>query len=503
MTKNRSQRLTFGETEEIGTSDNPAKIYPLLADEGNKRLLINWIEGHTEYSVISPDVELSKADFDLCILDVEAFQAYADELERQKKRCEPIQLPYLLLLSEKDRTLLENDRRNLIDNVVWRNVDEIIELPLGQTELYWRVESLLRIRAQSIELADREGRYRSIVQDVLNSVDIGLVLFDSEDRVAWGNDAAGSIFKFETEEILELSVDALFDEYIQPVVSGPKQFEDRYVTTFALDESVGVPDFQIKDKSDRWFTGRSDPITVGTLAGGRIHQYWEVTRQKESKQQLSIVDRVLRHNLRNELTVIRGRAEEIQTAVSGDPSTQAQQIIEDCNSLLDTAEKSRNITNLLSVDSTPVQISVGPIISDAVDKIVERYPNAEINTKLNSPGVVHALPELQDAIEELLVNAIVHAGEDTPKVSVTVEKNKNTTEITVEDNGPGLPAMDQTVLQSGEEVDDLYHGSGLGMWLVHLIVRRSRGTVTVTTVDESGTTITISLPRDPDTDARF
>jgi len=66
--------------------------------------------------------------------------------------------------------------------------------------------------------------------------------------------------------------------------------------------------------------------------------------------------------------------------------------------------------------------------------------------------------------------------------------------VRVADNGPGIPAFDREVLESGTAIETLSHGSGLGLWLVYWVVRRSGGKVTVTDRDSVGTTVTVSLP---------
>lgn len=48
---------------------------------------------------------------------------------------------------------------------------------------------------------------------------------------------------------------------------------------------------------------------------------------------------------------------------------------------------------------------------------------------------------------------------------------------------PGLPDMEPRVLTDGKEAGPLSHGSGIGLWFVHLYVRHSDGTVTVEPTD--------------------
>jgi len=44
-------------------------------------------------------------------------------------------------------------------------------------------------------------------------------------------------------------------------------------------------------------------------------------------------------------------------------------------------------------------------------------------------------------------------------------------------------------------MNDVYHSSGLGFWLVYWCVELSGGSIDVDSVPDSGNTITITLPR--------
>jgi len=46
----------------------------------------------------------------------------------------------------------------------------------------------------------------------------------------------------------------------------------------------------------------------------------------------------------------------------------------------------------------------------------------------------------------------------------------------------------------GAAIGALSHGSGLGLWLVYWVVKRSNGEITVSDHEQRGTTITVSLP---------
>jgi signal transduction histidine kinase len=70
--------------------------------------------------------------------------------------------------------------------------------------------------------------------------------------------------------------------------------------------------------------------------------------------------------------------------------------------------------------------------------------------------------------------------------------------VRVADDGPGLNGMNRDVLVDGTAVDALYHGSGLGLWLVYWVVQQSGGSIAVADADPRGTEVTVTLSRAPD-----
>jgi signal transduction histidine kinase len=104
-----------------------------------------------------------------------------------------------------------------------------------------------------------------------------------------------------------------------------------------------------------------------------------------------------------------------------------------------------------------------------------------------------AVGRLEVALEELLTNAVIHSDSASPTVAVTVSERSETVEVAVRDDGPHIPAREQEVLSHGSMVDELFHGTGLGLWVVYWIVKQSNGSVTVATREPAGNTVTVEL----------
>ena len=101
---------------------------------------------------------------------------------------------------------------------------------------------------------------------------------------------------------------------------------------------------------------------------------------------------------------------------------------------------------------------------------------------------------LNEALKNLLDNALKHGGERLDKITVTLHCDGDMVRLTVADNGVGL-APDQSKAAFGR-FSQLQHseGSGLGLPIVSAVAQRHGGNVSIDKVD-IGASLTLSLPR--------
>ena len=722
---------------EVGVLEDPVteagvRIYPLVADRGNQRVLLQWLDGHDEYEVADPEVPVSEAAFDLCVVDERGLQNHSEALRRRKQEAAPVLLPVLLLLPETSNDVIEIDGGEIADNVFATTVDELVSLPMKQIELGWRIQALLRLRAQSFDLYSRTTElrlFRQAIEDSGQGVAItdaaGMIEYVnpafetvtgydeaelvgtdwwtlyhetvSEDRLGeieatvaagevWDGEIAtetasgerletyqtiGPVFNDDGEmeayvgivrditerktaerdrrryqEIVERLDDPIMlqgrdgtfellnqavadyagydrselrgeDEYLfmdeetadridaykqevietgEPVsyevpptfpktgqdtvfstrrypyyddgeVAGTiaicrnvteikerqqelRQYKRAIVGATDLIAAIGTegrflfanPQYReyhdidaddpseltladvfteaalprVRSKVERALSGetvtyrmsrshptqgervldvRYYPIEEEDEVTGLVAVLRDVTDREDRAHQLEVVDRVLRHNLRNSLTVVQMQAETIREEGTESVAEAAEAILDQVDALLTTSEKSRDITRALTAEETPTPADVGRIVRATVESVTEAHPRAEVTVKGPNSVAAFAADNVAQAIEELLINAIIHGDGEHPSVRVGIEPSTEAVRVSVADDGPGLPEVERDVLEDGTEIDALYHGSGLGLWLIHWIVRRSGGSVSVETGETEGTTVTITLPR--------
>jgi diguanylate cyclase (GGDEF)-like protein len=123
-----------------------SRILVILGHRENGRLLQHVLEG-THEVLLAETAEQLQQPFDLAIVDGLTVSQHRAEITDRRQSEHPVLLPFLLVTSG-------NDSSEAIRHL-WQSIDELIRIPIDRTELQARVEILLRMRALSLELAER------------------------------------------------------------------------------------------------------------------------------------------------------------------------------------------------------------------------------------------------------------------------------------------------------------------------------------------------------------
>jgi PAS domain S-box-containing protein len=239
---------------------------------------------------------------------------------------------------------------------------------------------------------------------------------------------------------------------------------------------------------------------IGTFLGDDVGQAIAIdtTDREERDRQLRVLDRWLRHNVRNEMTVIQGVADNIRRGDVPDAGDAARTILDHATRLIEQTTHEREVIDLLtsSADRDPLAIDLGRVVEREVEECRELSPDADIELAGADGIEVVALPEIGIAIRELIENAIQHNDTETPTVAVELGRSPDGMgAVRVADDGPGIPESERDCLLLDREIDQLTHNSGLGLVLVYWAVRLSGGDLSFAENDPRGSVVTVSLPR--------
>ena len=226
---------------------------------------------------------------------------------------------------------------------------------------------------------------------------------------------------------------------------------------------------------------------VGRDVSGRERRERELRRQAE---QLSVLNRVLRHDIRTTANIVAGYAENLPEGVS-----EATEIAEAAHDLVALGERARELERAFETDVTKKPFDLAGHLERTVDSLAETY-DAAFSVFAPEELVVSVSDRIPFVFENVVENAAEHNEGDTQRVDV-VAREEHDDEVgfalvEVHDDGPGIPEHERAVFDATAETP-LSHSDGLGLWLVNWLVDDEGGDVTVET-DVDGTTVTIRLP---------
>jgi PAS domain S-box-containing protein len=396
--------------------------------------------------------------------------------------------PRILQSGQHDQSFYEDLWETLRDGETWRG--EFInqrkdgeEFVIDQTIAPVANESgkITHFVATSNEITERKAKATKRKQ-VIDRMTDGIFELDADWQCTLVSEQAAALVGTPRAE--------LFGQHFWDVFPNGRgtTFEEQYLNVMETREPASFVEYNAE--FDMWFDVEAYPNSDGGIA---IY-FRDVTDIKEREHHLELLDRVLRHNLRNNINVIRGRANLIQNQTKNGIGEMAEQIVQTSNELISIAEKERQLVNILQDEPEIQQFNLEHLLTTIESRITAEHPDATLCIDCPDGITTTVCKKFDMAIEELITNAIIHNDSDSPVVTVTVRSTPEAVSIEVADNGPLIPEMDQAVLLPEQERTSLYHGSGLGLSLVRVLTSRSNGAISVNGLSVEGNVIELRVP---------
>ncbi|WP_226481173.1 PAS domain S-box protein [Natrinema amylolyticum] len=248
----------------------------------------------------------------------------------------------------------------------------------------------------------------------------------------------------------------------------------------------------------RDFRLRVVPIETDGSSDRAFALYTDITAQKQRQKRLEILNRVLRHDLRNGMNIIDGCAEMLADVVDDANGEYVETIHDRATELIGLAEKTRAVERVLdreTVETGPTDLSEA--VEGAVDRLESAHPDVEVTCSLPDRVFARADEYLQTAVFQVLENAVEHNDRSRPTIDVAVSDRPDdqVLSLSIADDGPGIPPEEQELLEGEREITQLRHASGLGLWLVNWVVTQAGGRLSFRDNEPRGTVVTLEIPR--------
>jgi PAS domain S-box-containing protein len=369
---------------------------------------------------------------------------------------------------------------------VWEKGRQVTPIDSESAKLEGFISDITEQKQLEKELLESKERYESL----FNSNQDAILVADTDRRITNCNPAFTELFGYELSEIKGKPTKYVYES--------EDEFEEM---GNAIEGHLDDPEFNYtatyEKKSGQTFPGETNVFSLEN-ANDEVVGYIGVVRDISDRQdrltQLQVVDRVLQHNFHNDINIVQGFAEKIETEGSPPLSTYAETIRETGEGLIETVGKEREITEFLSDPPAVETVDLAQVTEQVVDEISAKYP--EVNTSTNDANecLAEATVVIDRAIEELVTNCIIHSDSENPRVTVEVDSSEEYSTISVIDENPRIPEMERKILTGEEDLTPLYHGSGMGLWLVTRIVNHSDGVLEFDENEPRGNIVKIRLP---------
>ncbi|MEZ3117307.1 PAS domain-containing protein [Halobaculum sp. MBLA0147] len=221
-------------------------------------------------------------------------------------------------------------------------------------------------------------------------------------------------------------------------------------------------------------------------------------RVREQRDDLQVLNRMMRHDIGNDLQASLAFANAIEEQTEGEPAELASRIARNTHDAIDVTESARELSRtVLDPEQSVAPAPFAATVRDHVETIRATAPEATVEIDGHLPEVAVLVDDMfGSAVRNLLTNAVSHNDTEEPRVTVSATRSDDGERVTlrVADDGPGVdPDHRETIFGRGEKGLGS-DGTGIGLYLVQTFVDTVDGDVWVTDNDPRGAVFGLELP---------
>lgn len=349
-----------------------------------------------------------------------------------------------------------------------------------------------------MSLAD-DRKYRTLIETAPDA--ISLVDMDSG-RILEVNER--------TEELLGYSAAELVDQPIETL--HPSEETDRYRAKFAETVAEGSIQFSKFDDGTQIYlcTKDGERIPVDICAKvidrknepvlfGVARDISEMKAYEEEIEQLAgelaVVNRVIRHDIRNDMAVISGWLDQLYAELEDPPEALFERLQRKSQSVIELTDTVKDYVEMIEGDAeaTLEPVLVGDIVETEMAAIEQAYDDVIVDAEEIPTQPVVANSLLASVFRNLFHNAVQHNDKEVPEIEVRVEDRAETVVVHVADNGPGISeARRATIFGKGNKGLES-SGTGIGLYLIGELVDTFGGDVWISDNEPEGTVFSVEL----------
>ncbi len=339
------------------------------------------------------------------------------------------------------------------------------------------------------------GDQRALLPSMFDDLNVGITVHDPiTGDILDVNERLEELYGYPAEELRQMDV----EEYTAPST----RFTQQKAVERIRAAGEGDPqrfEWQIEraDGDVRWVRVE---LHASRLDGKAvvIAEIYDITEYRKREQRLQLLSRIVRHNLRNKMTVVQGHAEQLKATLEEEPGGNIEKILDTAVDVGCLSESVSQIEQIASTDTTARSSTcLASVARAAVEDARSEYPEANLAADVREDVTVVADSGVDYALSQAIENAVVHNTNETPTVTVRVTSDSGDDRgvIQVVDDGPPIPTVETDVLGEDVETSSTYHGTGVGLWVMQWCVSSLGGELTFEERESGGNVVSIALPK--------
>ncbi|MBN9381687.1 MAG: PAS domain S-box protein [Chitinophagaceae bacterium] len=365
--------------------------------------------------------------------------------------------------------------------------DFLVKSEINTEKLERSIRYALERSAHIKALKANERKFRNIFErskDAVFLADGNLVFRDV-------NSATGDLFKYNKEDLLQLSLYYLFARRDAAALLKAKLQQTGEVE----DEEVELMTRTKEKRNCILSISRQMDIGGGTYMQGIIHDITNLKRieratfQIEKLRGTATLLRTLAHEVRNPLTNINLSVEQLKPELnSEDANIYLDIIARNCgridgliSELLDLSRPAE-----ISLQKAPLQTIIDTTLAAASDRISLKGIGLELSYPEQPAYIMADIEKLKIAFLNIVINAVEAVPKEAGKIIVTIREEGTYYKVFINDNGSGIP--EENISRIFEPYfTSKTNGFGLGLAATWNILQSHRATIDVNSQWGEGT----------------
>ncbi|MBC9987963.1 PAS domain S-box protein [Haloferax sp. AS1] len=224
----------------------------------------------------------------------------------------------------------------------------------------------------------------------------------------------------------------------------------------------------------------------------------DITEQKRREQELYVLNRILRHDIRNDMAVILGWMEMLEDHVDEDGQEYLRKTLSSGEHIVELTDLAREYVELVvkGDDMNVKPLSLDSILRPEIDARREMFPEAKFVIDSDIPNIELLTNELLSSVfRNLLNNAVQHHDKKEPEIYISVDVHEKDVIVHIVDNGPGIPADQKESIFDDQNKGIDSSGTGVGLYLTQTLVTNLGGDIWIEDNEPNGSIFNIRLPR--------